>query len=70
MSGPSGRLTGGGAGEPADSQENHMNIHVAIGDQTFGATLQASRAAGDLVAQFPVTAEMSDHGGVETVQAR
>jgi hypothetical protein len=47
-----------------------MNIHVAIGDQTFGATLQASRAAGDLVARLPVTVEMSDNGGVETVQAR
>ena len=42
-----------------------MNIRITIGDQTFGATLQGSPAARDLVAQLPVTVEMVDHGGVE-----
>ena len=42
-----------------------MNIHLTIGDQTFGATLQDSPAARDLFAQLPVAVEMTDHGGVE-----
>lgn len=42
-----------------------MNIQITIGDQTFGATLQDSPAARDLLAQLPVTVEMVDHGGVE-----
>ena len=62
---PSRRPAGDGADEPAESQENRMNIQITIGDQTFGATLQDSPAARDLVAQLPVTVEMVDHGGVE-----
>ena len=54
-----------GEREPADHQENQMNIQITIGDQTFGATLQDSHAARHLVAQLPVTLEMTDHGGVE-----
>ena len=42
-----------------------MNIHITIGDRTFGATLQDSRAARDLIEQLPVTVQMIDHGGVE-----
>lgn len=42
-----------------------MNIHITIGDQTFGATLLDSPAARDLLAQLPVSVEMIDHGGVE-----
>jgi hypothetical protein len=53
------------AGAPTKSQENHMNIRITIGDQTFTATFKDSPAAGDLVAQLPVTVEMTDHGGVE-----
>jgi hypothetical protein len=62
---PSRRPASHGAGEPAESQENRMNIQITIGDETFGATLRNSAAARDLVAQLPVTVEMSDHGGVE-----
>ena len=42
-----------------------MNIQITIGDQTFDATLHDSPAARDLIAQLPVTVEMTDHGGVE-----
>ena len=55
----------GWTGEPAESQENHMDIQITIGEQTFTATLLNSPAAHDLVAQLPVTLEMTDHGGVE-----
>jgi hypothetical protein len=63
--GPSRSPSGDGAGEPAESQENRMNIQITIGDQAFTATLHDSPAARDLVAQLPVTVEMTDHGGVE-----
>ena len=42
-----------------------MRIQITIGDQRFDATLTDSAAAHDLVAQLPVTIEMTDHGGVE-----
>ena len=42
-----------------------MNIQITIGNQTFGATLHDSPAARDLLAQLPVTVQMTDHGGVE-----
>jgi hypothetical protein len=57
--------TGGATSEPAGDQEHHMEIRITIGDQTFGATLRDSAAARDLLAQLPVTVEMTDHGGVE-----
>ena len=62
---PSRRPTDGGTREPAESQENRMNIQITIADQTFDATLHDSPAARDLIAQLPVTVEMTDHGGVE-----
>jgi hypothetical protein len=62
---PSRRSAGDEADELAERMENRMNIRITIGDQTFGATLQGSPAARDLVAQLPVTVEMVDHGGVE-----
>ena len=63
--GRSRRSIGDGAGEPAECQENRMNIQITIGDQSFGATLQDSPAVRDLVGQLPVSIEMTDHGGVE-----
>ena len=54
-----------GEGGPPENQENRMTIQITIDDQTFAATLQDSAAARDLVAQLPVTVEMTDHGGVE-----
>jgi hypothetical protein len=62
---PSRSPAGNAAGEPAESQDNRMNIQITIADQTFTATLQDSPAAHDLLAQLPVTVEMTDHGGVE-----
>lgn len=62
---PSRRPLGNGTGEPAQSQENRMNIQITIDDQTFAATLEDSPATQDLLAQLPVTIEMVDHGGVE-----
>jgi hypothetical protein len=62
---PAPRSAGDRGDEAAQSQENRMHIQLTIGDQTFGATLHDSPAARDLLAQFPVTVEMSDHGGVE-----
>lgn len=54
-----------GEDESAENQENRMNIQITIGDQTFAATLRDSPGARDLIAQLPVTVEMTDHGGVE-----
>jgi hypothetical protein len=62
---PSRSPAGNAAGEPAESQDNRMNIQITIGDQIFTAELQESPAAHDLLAQLPVTVEMVDHGGVE-----
>ena len=42
-----------------------MRIQITIGEQRFEATLAESAAARDLVAQLPVTIDMTDHGGVE-----
>ncbi len=38
---------------------------ITIGDQRFQATLIDSAATRDLVAQLPLTVDMTDHGGVE-----
>ncbi|WP_203230994.1 cyclophilin-like fold protein [Nocardioides caldifontis] len=62
---PSRSPAGNAAGEPAESQENRMNIQITIGDQTFTAELQDSPTTHDLLAQLPLTVEMVDHGGVE-----
>lgn len=42
-----------------------MKVQITIGDQTFRASLDDSAAARDLLAQLPVTLDMTDHGGVE-----
>ena len=42
-----------------------MQIHLTLGDHRFAATLDDSAAADDLLAQLPVTVDMTDHGGVE-----
>lgn len=62
---PSRSPASDGEGEPAENQENRMNIQITIGDQTFAATLQDRPGARDLIAQLPVTVAMTDHGGVE-----
>lgn len=62
---PSRSPAGNAASEPAESKDDRMNIQVTIGDHTFPATLQDSPAAHDLLAQLPLTVEMTDHAGVE-----
>ena len=42
-----------------------MKLQITIGNQHFQATLAESAAVRDLVAQLPVTIDMTDHGGVE-----
>jgi hypothetical protein len=54
-----------GSPQPRSTEEDRMRIQIAIGDQHFQATLDGSAASRDLVAQLPLTVEMSDHGGVE-----
>jgi hypothetical protein len=46
-------------------KETRMRIQITIGEQRFDATLFESAAASDLVAQLPVTIDMTDHGEVE-----
>jgi hypothetical protein len=50
-------------------QDDRMRITITIGEQRLHATLSDSAAAGDLVAQLPVTIDMTDHGGVEKTGA-
>ena len=45
-----------------------MRVTITIGEQRFHATLSDS-AARDLLAQLPVTVDMTDHGGVEKTGA-
>jgi hypothetical protein len=49
----------------ATQAEETMQIRITIGGQRFAATLEDSAAADDLLAQLPVTVDMTDHGGVE-----
>lgn len=42
-----------------------MDIQITINEQRFGASLDDSAAAHDLLAQLPATLTMRDHGGVE-----
>ena len=44
-------------------------VTITIGEQHFHATLSDSAAARDLLAQLPVTVDMTDHGGVEKTGA-
>ena len=46
-----------------------MRVTITIGEQRFHAPLSDSAAARDLVAQLPVTVDMTDHGGVEKTGA-
>jgi hypothetical protein len=50
---------------PGSPQEDDMRIEIGIGTQQFEATLDDSAASRDLIAQLPLTLDMSDHGGVE-----
>jgi hypothetical protein len=50
-------------------QDDHMGVDITIGEQRFHATLSDSAAARDLLAQLPVTVDMTDHGGVEKTGA-
>ena len=49
---------------PTDDRSD-MQIHLTLGDHRFAATLDDSDAADDLLAQLPVTVDMTDHAGVE-----
>lgn len=62
---PTSTPSGEGAGVPTESRESELDIRITIGDESFGATLADTPAARDLLAQLPVTLEMTDHGGVE-----
>ena len=42
-----------------------MKIQITIGDQRLPATIFDSAAGRDLIAQLPVTIDMTDHGSVE-----
>ena len=42
-----------------------MRIEITINGQHFLATLDDSAASRDLIAQLPLTLEMTDHGAVE-----
>ena len=46
-------------------EEEEMQIEITVGGERVTATLDDSAAGRDLVAQLPVTVEMTDHGGVE-----
>ena len=53
-----------GRSDPA-KEEDRMRIQITIGEQRFHATLSESPAASDLIAQLPLTIDMTDHGQVE-----
>ena len=46
-------------------QEDEMRIQISINGEPLQATLADSAASRDLVAQLPLTLDMTDHGGVE-----
>jgi hypothetical protein len=46
-------------------REEQMKISITIGDQRFSATLSDSATGRDLIAQLPLTIDMTDHGSVE-----
>lgn len=58
------------ASQPSDTavssdQGDQMRIQIAIGDQRFTATIFDSAAGRDLIAQLPLSIDMTDHGSVE-----
>jgi hypothetical protein len=63
---PSASTSPSGA-EASPGQEEPMKIHIVIviGDQRFRATIFDSAAGRDLIAQLPLTIDMTDHGSVE-----
>jgi hypothetical protein len=71
---PTGASSTSGPTDPPDPttqipQDDHMRVDITIGEQRFHATLSDSAAARDLLAQLPVTVDMTDHGGVEKTGA-
>ncbi len=42
-----------------------MKIRIALGGQRFQATIFDTAAGRDLIAQLPLTIDMTDHGSVE-----
>jgi len=71
--GPSGDTRGGTPStSPSPSrtnssphQEEQMKIQITIGNQHLQATIFDSAAGRDLIAQLPLTIDMTDHGSVE-----
>ncbi|MFL6132344.1 MAG: cyclophilin-like fold protein, partial [Nocardioidaceae bacterium] len=51
--------------DEATAQEGTVQIEIRVGDELFTATVDDTPAGRDLLAQFPQTIRMSDHGGVE-----
>jgi len=49
----------------SSDQGEQMRIQIAIGDQRFTATIFDSAAGRDLIAQLPLSIDMTDHGSVE-----
>jgi hypothetical protein len=54
----------GGAGA-SPRQEEQMKIRISVGSQRLQATIFDSAAGRDLLAQLPLTIDMTDHGSVE-----
>jgi hypothetical protein len=59
---PSGTPSGNAA---SSNQGKQVKVHIAIGDQRFTATIFDSAAGRDLIAQLPLSIDMTDHGSVE-----
>jgi hypothetical protein len=59
---PSGTPSGNAA---SSNQGEQVKVHIAIGDQRFTATIFDSAAGRDLIAQLPLSIDMTDHGSVE-----
>lgn len=66
---PSPEQQTGVAGTVGSTQEDESRIEITIGDERFQATLDDSAASRDLLAQLPVTVDMTDHGTVEKTGA-
>lgn len=58
-----------GASPRAPVQGDERKVLIRISGQLFRATLDDSAGSRDLVAQLPLTLEMTDHGGVEKTGA-
>lgn len=59
---PDRRPGGSASSQP---QEEERQLEIIVGGERVTATLDDGAAGRDLVAQLPVTVEMTDHGGVE-----